>query len=284
MEHSIIKKINQYFHDEEARYFSDRHQVRIRKESRLYQDFFYKLSKSVDKNIRVLDIGTGTGLVAYSFPLNIGNFVCTDLSYNMLFSTRTALESRRSNCFKYVICDVEDLSFSSAIFDIVTCNAAMHHFPDIDRAAEEMRRILRTGGILIIGFESNRKFWTNRIVSLLYRVISRMKKMPQNTAFSYDVICKRVNERLLQEGIIRSPLSSAEILKSVDIHSPNAGDKIDYSKGFDIDDLIKYTFKGFSVKVIYHYDGVSRFFSIYNRLFFPKSAPKFSLVLRKRET
>jgi len=282
MENSLIKKINQYFHDEEAYYFSDRHQWRIKQESRLYKDFFYKISESVDKKIKILDIGTGSGLVAYSTHVNIGDFVCTDISYRMLHSTKTDLKLHKFNCFKFVVCDAENLPFKTGLFDITTCNAALHHFPDINKVTEELCRTLKIGGALIIGFESNRKFWTNRIVSLMYRLIFKMKKMPQNAAVSYDRICERVNERLLQEGIISNPLSNTKILQSVDIHSPKAGDRIDYTKGFDIDELINQNFEGFDAKTIYHYDGMSRLFSIYNRLFFPKSAPQFSLILKKK--
>ena len=283
MEASLVKKINQYFHDEEALFFPNRHRARIKEETLFYRDFFENLFQANNKSIRILDVGAGTGLVASSLLSNNCQFICADISYRMLDCARNNLSLENKSLF-FTVCDAENLPFGSETFDLITCNATMHHFPLVDKFLKELQRVLAKDGTLIIGFEPNRKFWTNRLVSLTYRVISKVKEFLQTSSLttSYNLVCQRVNERLLQEGIINSPLSCIEILKNVDIHSPNAGERIDYDKGFDIDELIKQDFQNFDTKKIYHYDNSPQFFGIYNRLLFPKSAPQFSLILKKR--
>jgi len=52
--------------------------------------------------------------------------------------------------------DAESLEFDESSFDVVLSLCAVLHFPDIDNAVAEMRRVLRPGGTLVIGFGAGR--------------------------------------------------------------------------------------------------------------------------------
>ncbi len=277
-ENALIKKINRYFHDEEAAFFEKRHRSRIDAESLFYKSFFEGYFKGKE-HADILDIGTGTGLVPSSLNAGKYNFICSDISFGMLNKTRQSNENRGVR-LGYIISDAENLPFKAGTFDIVTCNAAMHHFPSIESFAGEAGRVLKDGGFLVIGFEANRKFWANRPLSLLYRIIARIGGASK-AGPSYEAICRRVNERLLSDKTIGKPLPVAELLKYVDIHSPNAGKKIDPGKGFDIPGLVKGVFKGYEAKIIYHYKERPRAAGTVNKVFFPACAPQFSLILKK---
>lgn len=296
----IIKKINRYFHDIEANYFDFRHSVRIREESNLYQDFFqHFFRENQSDNVRVLEVGTGTGLVPRvltSFNYS-PQYLCIDLSFSMLNAVRNCPGLRDKGFLCYSVCDSEQLSFKSERFDLVICNAALHHFPNAESFFYEVDRVLTPGGILIIGHEPNKRFWTNRSVSFLYRILYKINKLfsrdaqiPKTEKGDYSKVCNGVNEILLNKGLITEPLPHETILGYVDTHSPNSGSKIDYSKGFTIQEIKERFFKGYSIEQLrYHYnpgspDGVGilwRLFRFYNRIVFPASAPSFSLILRK---
>ncbi len=276
--YKCVKKINRYFHDEESRFFAGRHEGRISGESEFYKDFFLQYFKNGGLSRRILDIGSGTGLVGKVQPEGRCSLVCTDISYDML---NVARENLKTRCKEYVVCDAERLPFASASFDVITCNAAMHHFPSIDDFARELYRVLAPGGTAIVGFEANRKFWTTKPVSILYRVLAKFTHRRGAGAANYGLICKRVNERLLAEKAIDRPMKDTDILTLVDIHSPNAGKQIDYSKGFDVLELVNGVFKDYKAKVYYHYDEDHKLFGLFNRLLFPRAAPQFSLVLEK---
>ena len=47
--------------------------------------------------------------------------------------------------------DAERLPFHDGVFDLVVCNDSFHHYPDPDRAAFQMWRVLRKGGALVLG-------------------------------------------------------------------------------------------------------------------------------------
>jgi SAM-dependent methyltransferase len=46
--------------------------------------------------------------------------------------------------------DAENLPFVSAVFDLVTCRIAPHHFPDCFRFVQESARVLKPGGTLLV--------------------------------------------------------------------------------------------------------------------------------------
>jgi len=298
-QNEFIKKLNMYFHDIEADYFVDRHRFRFKNEAKLYRNFFRKHSKKFPSgNIRILELATGTGFVPkilLSFDWS-PVYICTDISLSMLDKMKKSNRFSHKEFLHYVICDSERTPFKKESFDLVICNASMHHFPDIQNFCLEVDRVLNGQGIAIIGHEPNRLFWTNRAISLLYRLlqkiqtISRKKSNSLKLDYDYKIICQRLNNRLLKNGLIKEPLSTETILGYVDIHSPNSGKKIDYSRGFIVKEIKRNFFKDYILKDLrYHYHGenlnrkgfINRLFEVYNRVFFPNSAPSFSLILEK---
>jgi SAM-dependent methyltransferase len=51
---------------------------------------------------------------------------------------------------EFRLADVHELPFDDQSFDIVTCRRAAHHFVDIRKAIDEMKRVLKNGGRLVI--------------------------------------------------------------------------------------------------------------------------------------
>ena len=275
MDERLIKKINRYFHDEEARFFSARHQARMGREKAFYKEFF----KTKRPGLKILDIGSGTGLVASARPKDVRRFVLTDISGEMLKSARGNLGEDKN--LEYIVCDAEKMPFKDGAFDIVTCNAAAHHFPSIEKFSREMTRVLKAGGTAVLSFESNRRFWRNRILVFLYRVFAKLGWSGGESGVPYDKVRESVNSRLLSEGAIDAPLSRDEMMAGVDLHSPTAASRIDSSKGFDVSEMLSGAFKGYETRVVYHYASVPLLVGLIARLLCPSCAPKFSLILKK---
>ncbi|HWE89578.1 MAG TPA: class I SAM-dependent methyltransferase [Pseudonocardiaceae bacterium] len=101
---------------------------------------------------RVLDIGCGTGyltrLAAAAAP--DGEVIGVDPSPPVLDYARQV--TKAANC-SYRIGAAQDLDLPDDSFDVVLTNFAVHHVPAEvrDAAFGEMRRVLRTGGRLVIG-------------------------------------------------------------------------------------------------------------------------------------
>ena len=106
---------------------------------------FRLLSKEIDFVDRdVLDVGAGSGYDAWRL-VQAGGRV-TALEYNPVLIRRGNIvvpEARWVGGFSHA------LPFENETFDIVCCNAALHHMRDVPSAMHEMLRVLRTGGWLL---------------------------------------------------------------------------------------------------------------------------------------
>lgn len=97
----------------------------------------------------VLDVGCGTGMLSErllgAFPSC--RLTGVDLSPAMVERARARLAGRA----EVREADAERLPFHDGAFDLVVCNDSFHHYPDPDRAAFQMWRVLRKGGALVLG-------------------------------------------------------------------------------------------------------------------------------------
>jgi ubiquinone/menaquinone biosynthesis C-methylase UbiE len=104
-----------------------------------------------DRPFRILDVGCGTGLFAARIREALPNaeVVGIDLVTGMLAEGRRRWEYLAPEVMP-VRGDSERLPFASGSFDFVTCANSFHHYPHQDRAVQEMQRVLRPGGRLMI--------------------------------------------------------------------------------------------------------------------------------------
>jgi len=100
----------------------------------------------------VLDVGSGTGIVARRLAARLGGgrIVGLDASADMLDVARAAA-ARESVAVEWHQGAAERLPFADASFDLVTCQFALMFFADRAAALGEMRRVLRPGGRLALG-------------------------------------------------------------------------------------------------------------------------------------
>ena len=99
---------------------------------------------------RVLDIATGSGHTAFALAPHVRAVVGVDLTVEMLTQAAGLRAARGLANVELALADVHHLPFADAVFDIVTCRRAAHHFSSIVAAVREMRRVLRDGGRLVI--------------------------------------------------------------------------------------------------------------------------------------
>ena len=101
---------------------------------------------------KVLDIATGTGLVASAIGQRLGpsgRVHAIDLSPKMLEQAAANLAKTGVDNVDLHQMDAEALEFKSRYFDIITCAYGLFFIDDILSALKGWRRVLKTGGRLM---------------------------------------------------------------------------------------------------------------------------------------
>lgn len=113
-------------------------------------DFFDRLAAHgwIAEGLRVLDVGTGTGVMARGLAQRKCITTALDIS-NELIEQSKALDLLAGVHTQYVLGAAEELPFPNASFDLVTVAQAFHWF-DRPRALAEFSRVLVPGGRVII--------------------------------------------------------------------------------------------------------------------------------------
>ena len=100
---------------------------------------------------KVLDVATGTGIVAIEAVKNFGNdgeVVGIDISTGPLaIAKRTA---GNIDNLRFIEMDAEDLKFPDGSFDVVLSEFALMFFPDSQKALREMKRVLVKHGRIAV--------------------------------------------------------------------------------------------------------------------------------------
>jgi ubiquinone/menaquinone biosynthesis C-methylase UbiE len=99
---------------------------------------------------QVLDVGTGTGHTALAFAPQVASVIGLDMTEAMLVEARALAAEQRAINTDFELGNAMDLPYDSNRFDLVTCRVCAHHFADVRRAVEEMARVLRPGGHLLV--------------------------------------------------------------------------------------------------------------------------------------
>lgn len=100
---------------------------------------------------KAADIATGTGFTAMGIASLCESVVAVDFTAAMLEEAKkNASASPESARISFLQATAEDTGLESAAFDLVTCRRAAHHFTDKKAFLEEVKRMLRKGGIFAL--------------------------------------------------------------------------------------------------------------------------------------
>ena len=98
------------------------------------------------RGARALDLATGTGDIAWELDSRGAHVVGLDVTFRMIELARAKAAGRK---VKFLVGDMTALPFPGASFDLITTGYGLRNVPDLDRAIEELFRVLRPGGQLL---------------------------------------------------------------------------------------------------------------------------------------
>ena len=106
---------------------------------------------SLQKGVKILDVGAGTGgIVPYLLEAigPEGSIWAIDFAEEMVKIGGKKFQKESRVIFE--LASVEDLPYKERVFDQIVCFGAFPHFEDKIKALEEMNRVLKSQGTLII--------------------------------------------------------------------------------------------------------------------------------------
>ena len=113
----------------------------------------------LDKNAKILDVGTGEGRMAIILALNgfevlTGELESDESEYGKKDWLSSAKKAEVNHLITYTPFNAEKMPFEDNSFDAIFISGALHHIEDEQAAFSESVRVLKSNGIICI-FEPN---------------------------------------------------------------------------------------------------------------------------------
>ena len=117
----------------------------MRKDQAAY-DEMYALIRPLVRHKTVLELATGTGLIAKHIVNAAAHIEATDASPEMIAEAK---RDTRSAKLRFSVQDMFRLPYADQSFDVVIVSNALHIVPQPEKALQEIKRVLKDDGTLI---------------------------------------------------------------------------------------------------------------------------------------
>ncbi len=162
-----------------------------------------ELERRRDRPIRILDIGCGFGGDLFLFNLMWEKKYCLELTGLDIDSEKIHLlnyykEKREVKNLAFLLGDARALPFKEGLFDLVLCSEVLEHLPEPEKAINEIRRILVSGGLAIITTPNGSNLLT--LVGRLFKRISKPGEVDEEKSEHISVKAWREWVRLFKKA------------------------------------------------------------------------------------
>ena len=117
----------------------------MRKDGAAYE-MMYEMIQPVVRHKTVLELATGTGLIAKHIVNAAAYIEATDASPEMIAEAK---RDNRSAKLHFSVQDMFRLPYADQSFDVVIVSNALHIVPQPEKALQEIKRVLKDDGTLI---------------------------------------------------------------------------------------------------------------------------------------
>ena len=117
----------------------------MRKDTAAYEQL-YELLRPVVRQKTVLELATGTGLIAKHIVRYADHIEATDASQEMIEQAKQGVKSAK---LYFSVQDMFHLPYADQSFDVVIVVNALHIVPEPEKALSEIRRVLKDDGVLV---------------------------------------------------------------------------------------------------------------------------------------
>ena len=173
----------------------------------------YELIRPVVRHKTVLELATGTGLIAKHIVNAAAHIEATDASAEMI------LEAKRDNQSAKLHFSVQDmfrLPYTDKSFDVVIVSNALHIVPQPEKALAEIHRVLKDDGVLIAPTFTHAE---NSIFGMIRAFFMRLAGFPLHSRWTSEEYLRFLRQNgwaVRKSAILKAsfPLTYAECEKT----------------------------------------------------------------------
>ena len=184
----------------------------MRKDAAAYEQL-YELLRHVVRTKTVLELATGTGLIAKNIVNSAGHIEATDASAEMIAQAK---RNNHSAKLHFSVQDMFHLPYADGSFDVVIVANALHIVPEPEKALREIRRVLRDGGVLVAPTftHADNSFWGK--VKAFFMKLAGFPLHSKWTSREYLAFLRENGWTVRKSTVLKAsfPLTYAECIKS----------------------------------------------------------------------
>lgn len=113
---------------------------------KLYNHILLNMKQTLNRNMTVLELACGTGLLSVKIAPMVKHLEATDFSEEMIAEAKKKTHSSKLH---FSVQDATQLPYAPQTFDTVIISNALHIMPNPEAVLENIRRVLKDDGVLI---------------------------------------------------------------------------------------------------------------------------------------
>jgi SAM-dependent methyltransferase len=230
--------INVVFHDMEAEVYDEVHRDMWLSLPRQFELLTSDVLPLVpERDLVALDIGCGTGLsskqlLSTALGRRVTHLHLVDTSSRMLERFGKLPTGIHTELTEGLISDLPQ----TGAFDVILACSVLHHIPDLEVFARDVRRLQRPGGFFLhlqdpnadsagsaegrVRYDAYQRYCQSRLPNGLSRMTTRLASglWSRVTGRQKTTYLDRVNDELIRRGIIDRAMDPPDIWATTDIH------------------------------------------------------------------
>ena len=187
----------------------------MKKDHKAYKQM-YSLIYPVVRHKQVLELATGTGLIAKHIVNSADHIEATDASPEMIKQAKQGVKSTKLH---FSVQDMFHLPYADESFDVIIVANALHIVPEPEKALSEIRRVLKDDGILVAPtFTHADNAFSGKVKAFLMKVAG-FPLHSKWTSAEYSDFLRENGWMVRKSEVLKAsfPLTYAECVKSEEI-------------------------------------------------------------------
>lgn len=183
---------------------------------RFWKQFTVDIS-NVQKNYKILDLAGGTGDIAKLLSEKVGpcgQIIIADINQEMLnYGRDHLLDQGYYNNLFFTLTDAQSLPFQDNSFDLVTIAFGLRNVTFQDKALDEIYRVLKVGGsLLILEFSQPYNFMQPLYDFYSFTILPQLGEWVAKDKHSYQYLAESIRKHPDQETL-KTMMEAAGLLR-----------------------------------------------------------------------